>query len=465
MARVREELGGRERAAREAGPFRPVVILAVLLIGLFGFAAALTLSGYAEDLKPTADGGAHALSPGATGFAGLVRLLEETGADTSVSRREKLRDDQRGSVRVLTLSRPVDTERLSELVDQNTLIVLPKWRTLRGTPEDKDLKRGWVKRSPFSSLHSLDAIGDGLAGDRWTERDLPLERGSGYETLDLALEATGETVELRVEDAQTVSGDWTDVQDIYDIQDAAYDEGLDPDTSGVDTDRPILGVDATLDGRPVFFSVHDAEGSLLHHVLTDPDLLNHRGLDTRSGARAALDMMDHMRGLSLDDDMPRRDVVFDLTLHGFGSGSGIIKTLTRPPFLAATLCGLAAVMLVGWMAFVRFGDPAPERAALALGKRTLIDNGARLVRMARRTMGLADDYAALQRRRIVAGLRLSGEREARVEAGLDGHARRAAARGEPDIRVALDQVRTAQDPGGLVRAARTLHDITDTLEG
>ena len=61
-------------AARRAGPFDRKVMLLLVAAGAVAFIAALLLAAYAPDLQSGRNGGSHALSKGATGFSGLVRL-------------------------------------------------------------------------------------------------------------------------------------------------------------------------------------------------------------------------------------------------------------------------------------------------------------------------------------------------------------------------------------------------------
>jgi len=82
--------------------FSPMVVLAMVLAGLFSFSAFLVLSAYAPDLRGGSDGGAHALSKSAVGFAGIVRLLRAEGDDVDISRRLGADRDPAWSLLVLT---------------------------------------------------------------------------------------------------------------------------------------------------------------------------------------------------------------------------------------------------------------------------------------------------------------------------------------------------------------------------
>jgi len=86
-------------------------------------------------------------------------------------------------------------------------------------------------------------------------------------------------------------------------------------------------------------------------------------------------------------------VAFDVTLSGLGQGRSLARLMLEPPWLAATLCGLAAVLLTGWQALARFAAPAAEGRAIALGAAALVDNSAGLIRMGGKEAALAPDYA------------------------------------------------------------------------
>jgi len=123
-------------------------------------------------------------------------------------------------------------------------------------------------------------------------------------------------------------------------------------------------------------------------VLADPDLLNNQGLGDRDTARLAWTILDVARG----GDRP---IQFDVTLNGYARGRTLGRMFLEPPYLAATLCAVAAAMLMGFHALARFGQPRRRGRAFALGARALVDNSADLVRMARKEHELAPAYAAL----------------------------------------------------------------------
>ena len=74
------------QAPRGRGAFSPAVMIGLVLVGVFSFAAFILLSAFEPELTSGSNGGAQALSQSAVGFAGAVRLLHEMGAPVRVGR-------------------------------------------------------------------------------------------------------------------------------------------------------------------------------------------------------------------------------------------------------------------------------------------------------------------------------------------------------------------------------------------
>src|SRR3546814_584669 len=68
--------------------FAPRTVTLMLVIGVIGFVGALVLGAYAPDLRQADNGGEHALSRSAVGFAGIVRLASATGRNPHIIRRD-----------------------------------------------------------------------------------------------------------------------------------------------------------------------------------------------------------------------------------------------------------------------------------------------------------------------------------------------------------------------------------------
>lgn len=121
-------------------------------------------------------------------------------------------------------------------------------------------------------------------------------------------------------------------------------------------------------------------------VVADADLFDNQGLKTLAGAKRALAILGQIAA-------PDAAIAFDLTLHGFGRNPNLLKLGLEPPFLPLTLCILLAALLAGWHALLRFGPAAAPERAIAFGKRALADNGAALLRLARRRHATGERYA------------------------------------------------------------------------
>lgn len=201
-------------------------------------------------------------------------------------------------------------------------------------------------------------------------------------------------------------------------------------------------IEATEDGRPLLVQIGDTP----HYILSDPDVLNNQGLKTRSGAERAMAMLDRLA-------IEGHATSFDLTLMGFGANPNLLKLAFNPPFLPLTLCLLFAALLAGLHSLRRFGPPAREGRKVAFGKRAVAENGAALLRLAKRRHLTGGRYAALTRDAVAtasgAPAGLSGE-------ALDKYLDRLSGEGEPFTSLAA-RADDAPDTRRLLAAARALH--------
>ena len=389
------------RGASE-GAFRPRTVALMIVLGLIGFIGMLVIGAYAPDMRSGRNGGAHALSNGATGYAGLVRLAEETGRNPQIVRDKRLlgTDD----LLVLTPgSGFVDmTEALAQRGGKPTLVVLPKW----GTAPDRD-HSGWVNYWGLSGAGNAERV---LAPA--TKLKVRIVRSGGRALVSRIPAEYGMRFPAP-RPLQTFAG-----------------AGVEP-----------LITDA--DGRIVLGQV----GSGQVYVLSDPDLLDNRGMARADAARAALEMLDY-----LGPNEPE-GVWFDVTLNGLGHSASPLKLAFSPPFLAMTLALAAVLVLVGWQAVVRFGPPRVGARAIAFGKAALVDNAAMLVRKAGRERILGARYAQVIRERAAVAFAVPARlRDAALDLYLDrlrGRAR------FTDLAAAAAE---ARDRRALTDAARALHD-------
>ncbi|WP_375397547.1 hypothetical protein [uncultured Sphingomonas sp.] len=390
------------RADAAPGLFNARTLFLLLAVGIGGFAATLVLATYAPDMRSGQNGGGHALSNAAIGFSGIVRLAGDTGIEVRVSR-----DKADYAARGLMVLTPSDGsvpmgDVLTARANLTTLVVLPKWATL---PDPRH--RGWVAAlglTPAGDPQAVLAPADRLSITRVASGGRPL-----------------------------LAKNWL------------------PDRAAAPAPRPLqvfagdhvepLITDA--DGRVVLGKLG---GDRLVYVLSDPDLLDNRGMrDLRSAAA----------GLALLQELNKDGgaITFDVTLAGLGRQRSPLRLAFDPPFLAMTLTIVAAMLLAGWQALARFGPAARPERAIAFGKRALVDNSAALIRKAGRQMRLGGRYAEVVRDRAILAFgvpaRLRGAAVDDYLDGLDGRRR------FTDLARAIE---TAGDRVALVAAAQALHD-------
>lgn len=337
----------------------PGVIAALLLISIFSFGALITLSGFAGDLKQSNRGQAHALSRSATGFAGMVQLLRDQGWDMSLARGEERASDYSGALHIYTFTHPYQLSELEyDRLEDPTLIVLPKWNV-----RNLELNEDWVqpRREPFGPVYGGKGIETNLAK---LLPDIEIGRVSENTTETYVVEGHG--------DIYPAAND-------VPFKRLQYFKGED------------LSVLMSLGGKPVLIHIPETQA----FVLSDPDFLNTSGISVRRKAELGQGII---AAVITESGAYPRTAVFDLNVHGFAKTQNLVKTMLTPPFLAATLCLLAAAALIGWQAVMRFGDPVEEAPDHELGKYTLVDNGARFIRLAEKETGMAEGYVALNRR-------------------------------------------------------------------
>ena len=334
----------------QAGPlFRARTVLVMVLVGVVSFSALLVLSAYAPDLRSGSDGGAHALSRSAVGYAGLVELLKGLGEAPIISRGTPPPVRGGSGLLILTPTPATEPKEIPNLrFSGAVLVVLPKWQTA-----PQPLNPRWVDRI---GLLPPELVVHSMGGGRTVERRNGVSRPVLQAAPDAPIFPANERFPLGpVDSFQTLSGPML--------------TPLLVDASG----RTVLAMSRV---RPIL-------------VLSDPDLLNNHGLADLTTARSAVGILGDLRAGG--------PVVFDVTLAGFSRGRSLLRLAFEPPFVGASLCLAVAALLMGLHAWVRFGPAARPARALALGKRALADNSAALVRMAKREPLMAEPYAVLTR--------------------------------------------------------------------
>jgi hypothetical protein len=401
-----------EAAAPRAGEgaFTARTVIALLIAGVFAFSAFVALSAYAPDLRGGSDGGGHALSRSAIGYAGMVRLLKTMGEPVLVSRDAKART---ASTSLLVLTPPVDVDKdaLNNLTATGpTLIVMPKWVA---APDMRN--PGWVAK--------VGALDPGAVAKVLDKRfvGVSIVRDKAVAPMRLLGLPGGPVLTGPIDQLQTIGGD--------------------PD--------PIL---KDADGRAILSKSDDGRV----FILSDPDLLNTQGIKDLATARAGVAILQSVRG----GDGP---IIFDVTLDGLGRSRNLAKLAFEPPFLGATICLGAAALLVALQALTRFGAPRRAGRAIALGKLALADNSAGLIRLARREPRMAGRYLELIRASVARALGASPQVGADLNAQLDRQAERIGA--SRQLATLTAEADAVKDRAGLMRLARNLYQWKTEMTG
>lgn len=365
-----------------ATPFAARALLALIALSIVGFLSFLWLSAYADDLRPAQNGGNHALSGSAVGFAGFAELVKRTHGNVRLIRREAdLGDD---TLLVLTLGPDTDPAAVKRILDRRselpTMVILPKWAVmpLPGRP-------GWAQ-----SLGKLPAAIAAMPVSQVAKPVIEEAPPGGF---------------------RTISGP--------DLE-AAYEQ----------------------EGRALVAYV----GGGVTTIVADPDLFDNKGLATEEGAERAMRILGQFAA-------PDGPVAFDLTLHGFGRNPNLLKLAFEAPFLPLTLCVLLAALLAGWHAMLRFGPAALPERGIAFGKQALAENGAALLRLARRRHRTGERYATLTREAVAAG---TGAPAGLTGEALDRYLDKLSREGEPFSSIAA-RATDAPDTRTLLAAARDLY--------
>ena len=403
----------RRAAATAQGPFSAWTAFWLIAIGVFAFSAYVTLGAFAPDFSRGDDGGGHALSRSAVGFAGAVKLEHLRGRTVIVSRSARV---GRTAFAILTPERAIAKGELTALGAQTRLIILPKW-AVTADP----IHRGWVVSEGPTPARAAAAPLAEIAPKA------SLVQGAGRAPVTLArVDIPGRLatplVTGPIANLQTISG-----------------PGLLP----VFTDAGGHMILAALDDRTTY-------------VLADPDFLNTQGLGDPATARAGMAMLDEL-------SPPARPIAFDVTLNGFARTRSITKLALEPPFLGATLAALAAALLLGWRAGVRFGAPAPAGRAIAFGKQALADNSAGLIRLARREGAMGWPYLKVMRASVARAIAVRADADEPALISLLDRVGRAQNVSSSYSELAAEAA-AASTPGAVLTVARKLfqwrHEMT-----
>ena len=381
--------------------FNPRLVFGLIAAGIASFAALLLLIAYGGGIGASSDGRAHALSVAATGFKGLVTLVEEHRE----AHLDESSDEWADHLLVVTLEERNDPGEVSRLLetraDYPTVIILPKWVTMND-PE----RRGWVRAiAPAAGMAAAHLLGKGVEVSLLPDQAPRLVNGTSLLAgLELPVPRSPQQIE-----------------------------------------GPNLTPLAALPGGGALIA---RIGDRQHYVVADPDLFNNHGLRDPARARAALAVIDRMNGEGAFVD-------FDLTMNGYGSGTSpnVLRVAFEPPFLVMTMALVAAALLAGLHGAFRFGPTRPEERAIAFGKAALVENSAGLIRLAGREARLGGAYAELIRQDIARTTAAPGWLQG---GALDSYLDRLSRPGSPSFSELAARVRHAQGRQDLMAAARAL---------
>jgi len=415
--------------------FRPTTLLALLVIGLFSFAALIVLSGFADDLRRDPPGQATPRSVSAVGYKAIVDLLTDLDYDVRETRGDRPRWQQRSRLVLYTpASRSAPLMEVRKKAEDNeiSLIVLPKWSVspMIAQPGETS-RRGWVRKTTYQRYYtrSFDALIADLPPIR-RQTGTSFKAEATFDALPADSTAQGDTINVdglqyfvTQPDLPTELADTALTRALEDIlaqnSPPETEEGTEETSPGAEevenkvTAIPVLSIDSKavlirLDGTNTF-------------VLSEPDLLNTAGLETRSGANVAVNLINEVISQAEAESWT---VDIDFAVHGLTAGRNVVKLMLTPPFLAATLCLLAAGGLVAWQGFNRFGDPETSRPDYAQGPVSLARTAAEFMKVAGRAHRTGASYAALIRRQVAATLGYRARDRERLDALLDGRERR-----------------------------------------
>lgn len=417
--------------SRRANPFRPGVVLGVLLVGALAFLLMLYALGQGWTGDGERNGGTHAASNGLNGFAGLVDLLEDTGHEVQLSRSRGTADDY--GLLVLTPPLYSDGEEIAQMISERreydygpTLIILPKWAAypISGQAQEQvEAEDGWV--------FLLDA-----GSPAWFSQT---ELGEGGE---LAVGGTNGW------NGFGASGDLPDEER---VQALVSQTNLPFRSLVVDSEADLLVGQLDVETAYSDYSPWPVI------VVFEPDLMNNYGMAEPERAQLAMGIIaSAMEG----ENMP---IIFDMTLAGMGSSENLLTLAFSPPFLAATLCLILAAFVIAWRGFRRFGPPLAEAPAMQQGKRQLARNGASLVSRVKRFHLLADPYASLMGKRIADALGIRDLNPETRDRAIDRALERRGFEG-PGYTQRAHDLRAATSPRDILRAAGALKSIERTLK-
>lgn len=430
--------------------FKPMTLISLILIGFFAFGALIVLGGFAKDLRKTAPGQATPRSVSAVGYQAFTEYLEGLNYDIRETRGKRHSYDRVERLVVYTPSRP--NRRLNRKINSEgkaiNLIILPKWSVGQMTPQrGEDGRKDWARKTRGSGLYYTgvyDNIFDELPVLRRNdipspdaqvffnsnrERNLSATYQPDFKSLqyfDLKTRWTDYRDELRAiqlkereEQRRKAAEAKGKTHEPKEKKEKEKTEAKDKDKEETDSPKPLPHPEVLLkiDGHAVLIQLENTQT----YILSEPDLVNTMAFKSQGGAQLSGAILDE---IIYDASSFSMAADFDVSLHGIESNRNIIKLMVTPPFLAATLCLLAAGGLVAWQGFNRFGDPSRPRPDYAQGPVSLAETAAGFMDIAGRAHKTGGDYAELIRRQVAAELGYKDRATAHLDNLLEAREKR-----------------------------------------
>lgn len=418
--------------ARRTSPFSRGAVFGIVMVGFLAFFAMLYFMSVGDTGRTDDNGDAHAASNGLAGYSALARLLDAEGYDVTLSREEGGLDSD--GLLVMTPPAFSDAEELSRILRRRayigpTLVIVPKWMTLGFPPnlpaeEAEKIKQGWVQLGGAGVPDWLEELDKPYALEATLTASKPGQTSAAAKWTDF--QASGKLPEATIAGLSRADGKQVLVHD--------------------NADRALAVTFANQD------EFGDSDETEAVTFIVEPDLVNNYGMSDAQRAALALRLIN---AAGYGEDTP---ITFDLTLNGLGGTVNLLTLAFRPPFLAATLCLLLAMLIVGWRAFKRFGPTLANGPDIAFGKSRLVANGAGLIVRARRLRLLAEPYADLSARRLATALGLARHDPEAIDAAL----KRRLPDEEPFSHRA-NRLRQATSSTEILRAAQALKELEGKL--
>jgi hypothetical protein len=410
------------------------MIIGLVLVSVFAFAALVLLMSYSDELRDDEPVIATATDPSAVGYTGLQTLLTELGYEVKVDPYQHKGNWNGRDFRLYFPTGAFSEDRL-ERIDPYVpgLFILPKWQVVQIAPDSPEV----IRRSNPGLSSSASRILDVIAPDTrvhasrdvlvdWTApgTDLPVSISYPRWIGEAPPEEDVDETEAENSDTETSEDETQNDEEAEDNVEVDVEENALTNEEQIEEALQqfirfsrIEFVD-TSPPTDVFSSLYPADDPYIM-VLAEPDFLSNHGIATQSRSEAALALL----SVALDYyDIEDPVFVFDDNLRRRDTSQNLVKLLTRPPFLAATLCLLMAGALIGWQGFNRFGDAAREGDdapdTASRGPRALAESAAQFILGAGRIDALAPNYADVVRRQAIEAMGVSVWDRARADAAI-----------------------------------------------